>query len=88
MEKLGRVITVEDCENLYRRFMEYTETAEQHEFPMLAMVYYKLEGTMKRVRSSGEVWDQKDARAMFRVVMGLIGEDASMYEEVADGEVH
>lgn len=87
MEKLDNVITVEDCENLYRRFNKYTETAEQHEFPLLAMVHFKLEGTMQKIRATGEVWDQKDARAMFRVVMKLIGEDASMYEEVTDGTV-
>ena len=85
MEKLDNVITVEDCENLYRRFVVYTETAEQHEFPLLAMVNFKLDSTMARIRSTGAVWDQKDARAMFRVVMGLIGEDTSMYEEDSEG---
>jgi hypothetical protein len=77
-------ITVGDCENLYQRFKKYTETAEQHEFVVLAMVNVMLDSTMARIRSTGEVWDQKDARAMFRVVMSVIGEDASMYEEVTE----
>ena len=81
----GIEITVGDCENLYQRFMKYTETAEQHEFPLLAMINLKLDATMKRVRETGAVWSQKDARAMFRVVLRVIGGDASAYEEVADG---
>lgn len=74
-------ITLQDCEDLYARFMKYTETAEQHEFPRLAMIHFKLNQTMVHVRLTGCIKDQKDARAMFRVVLKTIGEDASAYEE-------
>lgn len=80
----GIEITVEDCENLYQRFMKYTETAEQHEFPVLAMVNVMLDATMVKIRATGEVWDQKDARAMFRTVLRVIGADFSAYEEATD----
>ncbi len=74
-------ITVQDCEELYRRFIEYTETAEQHEFPLLAAVNVKLDVTMQKLRQTGVVEDQKDIRAMFRVVLKTIGEDFSAYQE-------
>lgn len=74
-------ITVQDCEALYEKFMKYTETAEQHEFPLLAMVNMMLDRTMAQIRASGTVENQKDARAMFRVLLKMIGQDASAYEE-------
>lgn len=74
-------ITVQDCEHLYKMFTEYTETAEQHEFVRLAMVNTMLDSTMAQLRASRVVNDQKEARAMFRVVLKVIGKDASDYEE-------
>ena len=74
-------ITLFDCEELLSKFMQYTDTAEQHEFAMLAMVNMMLEGTMIKVRRDGEVKNQKDARAMFRVVLRIIREDFSEYAE-------
>lgn len=74
-------ITVQDCEHLCDMFTEYTETAEQHEFARLAMVNVMLDKTMAQLRASGAVNDQKEARAMFRVVLKVIGKDASDYEE-------
>ena len=72
-------ISVADCEQLYQKFLEYTETAEQHEFPLLALVNMMLDASKLRG------WDmpQKEARAMFRTVLRVIGEDFSMYEETA-----
>ena len=78
---MAREITVQDCEELYTRFKKYTETAEQPEFPRLAMVNFMLDKTMSRLRMTGKVEDQKDARAMFRVVLTVIGGDKSEYEE-------
>lgn len=78
-------ITVDDCEKLYAQFLAYTETAEQHEFPLLAMVNIMLDATMDLIRERGEVWDQKEARAMFRTVLKVIGGDYSKYMEVPDG---
>ena len=79
-------ITLDDCEKLYERFTRYTETAEQHEFPLLLIVNLMPDATLAHLRTSGEVRNQKDARAMFRVVLKAIGEDCSAYEEAsADG---
>lgn len=77
-------ITVQDCDDLHAKFMKYTETAEQHEFPLLAMINFRLDDTLARLRASGVVKNQKEARAMFRVVLKAIGEDASAYEEVTE----
>lgn len=74
-------ITVQDCEELHSKFLKYTETAEQHEFPRLAMVHFKLDKTLAQLRASAVITDQSEARAMFRVVLKTIGEDASAYEE-------
>ncbi|MBR5862168.1 MAG: hypothetical protein IKZ08_02450 [Bacteroidales bacterium] len=78
---MPKVITVQDCTDLYAQFMKYTETAEQHEFPRLAMVHMMLNRTIAHLNAVGTVENQKDARAMFRVVLKTIGKDASEYEE-------
>jgi len=78
---MAKVITVQDCEELYARFMKYTETAEQHEFPLLFAINTKLNRTMTKIRLTGEVGDQSEARAMFRVVLKTIGGDISEYKE-------
>ena len=48
-------ITVQDCDDLHAKFMKYTETAEQHEFPRLAMIHFKLNKTLAQLRASGVV---------------------------------
>ena len=75
-------ITVQDCDELREKFVKYTETAEQHEFPRLAMVNFMLDETLPQLRATGVVKNQREARAMFRIVLKTIGEDASEYEEV------
>jgi hypothetical protein len=77
-------ITIQDCEWLDGMFLKYTETAEQYEFPRLAMVHFKLKKTMAEIRASGVIKDQSEARAMFRVVLKTIGQDASEFEEVKE----
>lgn len=79
---MPKEITLQDCEDLYKRFMKYTETAEQHEFPFLLMIHTRLNKTLAKLRLVGTVEDQNEARAMFRVVLTTIGEDASEYKEV------
>jgi len=74
-------ITVQDCEELKGKFDAHCDTAEQHEFPMLLMINLKMDATLERIRAAGAVEDQKDTRAMFRVVLKTIGEDAGEYEE-------
>ena len=51
-------ITKADVENAWKKFMKYTETAEQHEFPLLAMFQFKLEPFYKDLM---ENWDDHHA---------------------------
>lgn len=76
-------ITMKDCEALYQRFIKYTDTAEQHEFPILAMVHQMLDHTMA---TWTDPLDQKEARAMFRVILARIGEDITPYLEENENE--
>lgn len=76
-------ITVQDCDELYAQFKKYTETAEQHEFVVLAMVNKKLDKTMADIHEAGKVTiSQSEARAMFRTVLRVIHKDFSEYKEV------
>jgi hypothetical protein len=77
-------ITVQDCEELVKKFIAYTETAEQHEFVTLVIIQSALLKTMRELRKTRDVTNQKEARAMFRVVLKAIGEDASEYQEVME----
>ena len=63
-------ITLSDCQELYNKFIEYTETAEQHEFPILAQIQIMMEASLKKWEN--EV-DQAEAAAMFRVVKKVTG---------------
>ena len=69
---------MKDCRELYNRFIKYTETAEQHEFARLAMINMMLDITMEKWH---DPINQKEARAMFRVVLGAIGDDIAPYKE-------
>lgn len=71
-------ITMADCQRLYEQFKEYTETAEQHEFVRLFMVHTMLSSTLEQWH---DPINQKEARAMFRVVLKTIGGDITPYEE-------
>ena len=82
-----KAITVQDCEDLKQKFDKYCETAEQHEFPILAIINMKMDATMEHIRDAGEVTDQKDIRAMFRVALRAIREDQTEYEEENDGSL-
>lgn len=77
----NKIITVEDCMNLRERFENYCSHAEQHEYPLLLMVDIRLRATIDRIKAHGTVENQKEARAMFRVVLKVIGEDNSLYRE-------
>lgn len=79
---MHKVITVKDCEDLVKKFIAYTETAEQHEFATLTLIQVQLYKTMREINKTREIADQKEARAMFRVVLSAIGEDISEYKEV------
>ena len=77
-----KVITREDCEHLKARFEAYTEIAEQHEFTRLMAVDAMLEKTWKDLDNQLKN-NQKDLRAMFRVILTLTGapETAKEYNE-------
>lgn len=74
-------ITIEDCENLRKQFLTFCESAEQHQFPMLFIMHMKLDESIDRMKAAGSVTDQKEARSMFRVILKVIGQDYSEYEE-------
>ena len=75
-------ITIEDVLKLKEKFDKYLITAEQHEFVILAMIDLKLNNTIKTIQSNNnEIKDQKEARAMFRTILKVMGKDYSEYEE-------
>ena len=76
-----KTITVEDCRNLRERFMEFANKQEQHAFPFLAMTNLRIDTTLEAIEKDGEVKNQKDINAMFRVVLRVMGEDYSAYKE-------
>lgn len=75
-------ITIEDCFELKDKFDRYTKTAQQKEFAMLAFINFNLDDTLNHFKTIGKVDNQKEARAMFRCVLKVIGEDISEYSEV------
>lgn len=75
-----KTITIEDCKELYNEFNRYADNAEPYEFPILVMVDLNLRRTIEQYELDG-IEDQKEARAMFRVVLKIIGKDYSEYEE-------
>ena len=81
-----KIITVEECIELKNKFDKYCKIAEQHEFVKLAMIQMPLETTIARIKEDNEVKDQKDIRAMFRVVLSVIGQYYSEYLEYVDGD--
>lgn len=72
-------IKLEDCLELHKKFKAYCGRAEQHEFPMLFIIDRMMESTLKKWETDGV--DQKEARAMFRLVLKRLGEDCSEYKE-------
>ena len=79
-------ITLQDVYDLKKQFDDYTETAEQHKFGLLAFIDFKLSKTINHYEEVGYVDDQKDAKAMFRVVLKTIGKDDSKYKKDKEDE--
>lgn len=67
---MNKQITLSDCQELYNKFIEYTETAEQHEFPILAQIQIMMEASLKKWQ---EPLNQAEAAAMFRVIKKVTG---------------
>lgn len=79
-------ITLEDVRELRKQFDAYTETAEPYEFPFLLLIDIKFATTLKQYEETGVIDNQKEARAMFRVVLKTIGGDPSEYAEAQNAE--
>ena len=67
---MNKEITLSDCQELYNIFLKYTETAEQHEFAILAQLQLIMEASLKKWKDKV---NQKEAAAMFRVVKKITG---------------
>ena len=74
-------VTVADCLELQKLFEKYCETAEQHEFIILALIQLHMDNYISRLQQVGKIENQKEANTMFRVVLGAIGKDFSDYKE-------
>ena len=74
-------ITVEDCRELRKKFERYCNNTQQHQFPLLLMIDMKMQATLEKIEEAGAVENQKDMRAMFRVVLKTIGESDEEYQE-------
>lgn len=62
---------------LKTEFLDYADKAEQHEFPLIALIHHKIDYTI-------EVFDMvpiEELNSMFRVVYTVIGKDFSEYKE-------
>ena len=67
---MSKQITLSDCQELYNKFIEYTETAEQHEFPILVKLQLMMEASLKKWK---DPLNQAEASAMFRVIKKVTG---------------
>ena len=74
-------ITVADSLELQKLFQKYYETAEQHYFIKLILIQSRIDKYISRLQQVGKIENQKEANAMFRVILGAIGKDFSDYEE-------
>ena len=75
-------ITMQDVRKLRKEFDVYTQTAEQHMFPIIFAADMMMRATMRQYQEKG-ITDQKDARAMFRSVLRIMGRDFEDYKEEA-----
>lgn len=74
-----KIITIEDCLKLQKQLKEYCNSAEQHEFPLLLIADVKLRQSIEEMQKADKIEDQNEARAMFRVVLKLMGLNYSEY---------
>ena len=78
---MAKIITIDDCRELRKKFEGYCNNAQQHQFPLLLMIDMKMQATLEKIEEAGAVENQRDMRAMFRVVLKTIGESAEEYQE-------
>ncbi len=70
-------ITKKDAIALREELLAYAETAEQHEFPILAGIHRKLDNSIEMFDSMDDV----EKNAMFRAVYMIIGKDSYEYKK-------
>lgn len=70
-------ITKEDAIALRKELLDYAETAEQHEFPLLTIIHSKLDKNIEMF----DTMDDVEKNAMFHVVYKIIGKDFSKYKK-------
>ena len=70
-------ITKEDAIRLREELRQYADTAEQYEFPLLAMIHYKLVHCI----NDFDTMSIEEKNSMFRTVYKVIGKDYSEYEQ-------
>lgn len=75
-------ITLDDCKNLRDKFGIYTETAEQHEIPLLCIFAIKIFQTIEEFEKNGV--NQETAATMFRVILNWMNEDIVDYAKIGD----
>ena len=75
-------VTTNALEELIIKFNKYKENAEQHEFAKLIVLDMAIKKTDLKIICS----TQSQARAMFRTIAKIIGEDYSNYMEVTKNE--
>lgn len=78
-----KTITLEDVKDLRRKFDEFLETQalEQNMFPIILPIDLKFNNTLEHYEKINGVDDQKEARAMFRLILKIMSEDNSEYKE-------
>lgn len=78
-----KTITLEDVKDLRRKFDEFLETQalEQNMFPIILPIDLKFNNTLEHYEKINGIDDQKEARAMFRLILKIMGEDNSEYQE-------
>lgn len=79
-----KTITLKSVNELKKEFEAYTKTAEQNEFPLLFIIERKMAQTFEVIEKDASYIkeNQSELRAMFRVVLSVMGKDTSEYEEV------
>ena len=75
-------ITLEDCKELLAEYEEFCNRQEQHAFPALAAINLRIDATIELLEENIHAVTQKDLRAMFRVVLKIMGKDCSKYNEM------
>ena len=78
-----KTITLEDVKDLRCKFDEFLETQEleQNMFPIILPIDLKFNNTLERYEKINGIDDQKEARAMFRLIITIMGKDNSEYQE-------